>query len=155
MGQTPKLYFGYVILNSYAPAAHLFLLSMYYPVTLIFANWNPFHGLLRWFELADVNCMKKPHECQLKITLDFQITYHGLEACTNNFLDKVSLKSGQNHRKIPLKDEGVSCFVKVADWTSANLLKMNPQKGILKDFRSSCSQVFCEIGVLKKVTKLI
>ena len=39
-------------------------------------------------------------------------------------------------------------------WRSANSLKMNPQKGILKDFRSSCSQVLCEIGAHKKFTKL-
>ena len=124
MGQTPKLYFGYVILNSYAPAAHLFLLSMYYPVTLIFANWNPFHGLLRWFELADVNCMKKPHECQLKITLDFQITYHGLEARTERTcLIKVSLKKWAKSLKNTSKRWRSSCFVKVADWRSANLLK--------------------------------
>ena len=100
--------------------------------------------------------MKKPHECQLKITLDFQFTHHELEARTERTsLIKVSLKSGQSHWKIPLKDEGVHVLSNLLQifWRSANLLKVNPQKGILKDFRSSCSQVFCKIGVHKKFTK--
>ena len=52
-------------LNSFASGLHLFLLLMCYPVIPIFANWDKFSGSLRWFELADVNYMKKPQESQL------------------------------------------------------------------------------------------
>ena len=79
--------------------------------------------------------MKKPYECQLKITLDFQIIHHGLEARTERpSLIKISLKSGQNHWKIPPKDEGVHVLSKLQKtfWTSANSLKMNPQRGYFK-----------------------
>ena len=101
--------------------------------------------------------MKKPHECQLKsheyqkiivwslekccnfypnkITIDFQITHHGLEARTERTsLIKISLKSGQNHWKIPPKDKGVHVLSKLLKtfWTSANSLKMNPQRGYFK-----------------------
>ena len=133
----------------------MFLPSIYYPVILIFANWNTCYGPLIWFELADVNRMKKPHGCQLKITLDFQITYHGLETHTERTsLIKSSLKNGQNHWKNTSKGWRSYYFLKVADWRSANLLKMNPRKGILKNFGSSCSQVFCELSAIKKFAKL-
>ena len=131
----------------------MFLQSIYYPVIPIFANWSTCYGPLKWFELADVNCMKKPHGCQLKITLDFQITHHGLEThAERTSLIKSSLKNGQNHWKN--KGRRSYYFVKVADWRSANLLKINSRKGILKNFRSSCSQVFCELGAIKKFAKL-
>ena len=141
--------------NSYVPAVHMFSPSIYYPEILIFANWNTCYGPLRWFELENVNCMKKPHGCQLKITLDFQITHHGLETHTEKTsLIKSSLKNGQNYWKNTFKGWRWYYFVKVADWRSANLLKINPRKGILKNFRSSCSQVFCELGAIKKFAKL-
>ena len=64
--------------------------------------------------------MKKPHKCQLKITLDFQITHHGQEARTERTsLIKVSLKNGKSLKNTS-KGLRNSCFVKV----TANFLKV-------------------------------
>ena len=117
--QTTKLYFWreeVLLLNqcyTRTCCTSVFNVDML-PRILIFANWNKFYTPLRWLESADIKCMKKTHGCQLKIILDFQITHHWQEARTERkSLIKVSLKSGQNHWKIPLKYEGVHVLLKL------------------------------------------